>query len=145
MALLEEESQAQRQYAERLAQEGIQISEDLARPVIELGQRTEEDQAVREARQNYERIVGRLNETLVERDAARAAFKYRYNVIWPPQLPKEPVHWSPKTLFAAGGLAALALAVLATLIPDLLSGRILERWQVERTLDLPVLGELRRK
>jgi capsular polysaccharide biosynthesis protein len=85
-----------------------------------------------------------VNAAQVEREAARAAFKYRYSVVWPPQVAREPVSPNPKKVFAVGGFAAVVLALLAVVGPDLLSGRIFERWQVERGLRLPVLGDMRR-
>jgi hypothetical protein len=42
------------------------------------------------------------------------------------------------------GLAALLLALFVAAAPDLRAGRVMQRWQVERVLDLPVLAELRR-
>jgi uncharacterized protein involved in exopolysaccharide biosynthesis len=146
-ALREEEGELRRQLAQRLAREGINVPDDFSRSLVDVGGpvRLEEDQDVREARLQYENIVARLNGALVERDAARAAFKYRYSVIWPPQVPTEPIHASPKKLFVIGGFAALVLALLAAVLPDLVRGRIVERWQVERSLGLPVVGEIRRR
>jgi capsular polysaccharide biosynthesis protein len=46
-------------------------------------------------------------------------------------------------IFAAGFLASLFLALAVVVCKDLLSGRILETWQVERQLGLPVIGSLR--
>jgi uncharacterized protein involved in exopolysaccharide biosynthesis len=139
-ALRAEEVELRRQYA--------QISpDDLGHlgAVPAVPRNAEEDQGVREARQNYEQIVGRLNGVLVERDAARAAFKYRYNVIWPPQVPTEPVGGGWKKLLVVGILAGALLAVAVVVAPDLIAGRIVMRWQLERSLGIPVVGELGRK
>jgi capsular polysaccharide biosynthesis protein len=46
-------------------------------------------------------------------------------------------------IFAAGVFASLFLALAAVVCKDLVSGRILETWQVERQLGLPVVGTLR--
>jgi capsular polysaccharide biosynthesis protein len=51
----------------------------------------------------------------------------------------------PAKIFGAGLLASLLLAMAAAVAPDLWSGRIVQRWQMERSLDLPILGEVRRR
>lgn len=140
-----EEQKLRQQLSARMAQEGFQGTPAVvAAPVTTLGANQEEDQRVREARLQYEQMLARINTAQVERGAARAAFKYRYNVIWPPQVPKEPATPNPKKLFLLGGFASLVLAFLAVAAPDLVRGRILERWQVEKGLDLPIVGEIRR-
>jgi capsular polysaccharide biosynthesis protein len=48
-----------------------------------------------------------------------------------------------KLVMAAGVLASLMLALAVVVAKDLLSNRILEPWQIERQLGLPVLGTLR--
>lgn len=154
LALREEEARLRKDYQARFAQEAL--SEAAAGAQSQLGSRVaprprpsptpvEEDERVRDARSQYQQIVERVNAAQLELDAVRAAFKYRYNVIWPPQVPREPVSPNPVKIFGAGILAALFLAVLAAAAPDLRSGRIIERWQVERTLGLPVLAELNKR
>lgn len=142
--LREEERALRKAYSERLAREDFPSTARVQAPVMALPARPDEDPAVLDARVQYEQITARVNAAQVEREAARAAFKYRYNVVWPPQVAKDPVSPNPKKIFALGGLAAIALALLAVVGPDLASGRIFERWQVERTLGLPVLGDVRR-
>jgi len=105
----------------------------------------EEDERVRGARYQYQSMMERVNAAQLELDAVRAAFKYRYNVVWPPQVPVDPVSPNPVKILGAGFLAALFFATLAAAAPDLRTGRIVERWQVERSLDLPILGDLYRK
>jgi len=65
-------------------------------------------------------------------------------VIWPAEVPKDPVSPNPVKVFGLGFLASLFLAVVAAAYPDLRRGRIVERWQIERTLRLPILAELDR-
>jgi hypothetical protein len=105
----------------------------------------EEDQRVRQAQVQYEQVAARANAAQAELEAARAAFKYRYSVIWPPQVPTEPVGPNAKKLFGLAIFASFVLALLAAAAPDLVAGRIVQRWQVERVLELPVLGEIRRR
>ncbi|MBS2031474.1 MAG: hypothetical protein JST54_26470 [Deltaproteobacteria bacterium] len=92
----------------------------------------------------YDTLLERIDAAHIELDTARAAFKYRYAVIRPAQVPKKPQKPNAGSVLFAGALAALALAQLAALLADLRGGRIVQRWQVERLLELPVLGEVRR-
>jgi hypothetical protein len=111
----------------------------MADPRLELERRQLED-LLRE----HSTLLERLDAARLEMDTALAAFKYRYTVIAPPQLPKKTTR--PYVLiYLVGGLlggvvAAIGLATLA----DLRGGRVVERWQVEQGLELEVLGELRR-
>lgn len=90
-----------------------------------------------------ESVLERTDGARIELAVSNAAFKYRYSVIRPAQIPREPVSPNLKLIFLAGFFASLLLAVGVAVVKDLLSGRILETWQVERQLGLPVLGTLR--
>jgi uncharacterized protein involved in exopolysaccharide biosynthesis len=141
LALRREELELARTYADRLARDGGDPAAGMA--AIGSGAPDQEDQGVRDARMQYEQMNARLSAAQLELDAARSAFKYRYKVIWPPQVPREPFSPNPKKILGAGVLASLLMALFAAAAPDLLRGRIVERWQVERSLDLRVLGEIR--
>jgi hypothetical protein len=91
----------------------------------------------------YEDLLGRLEAARIELDTARAAFKYRYGVISPAQVPKRPVRPGP-ALLGIGVVLALLGAVAAAVLADVGRGRIVESWQVERFMDLEVLGEVTR-
>jgi hypothetical protein len=71
------------------------------------------------------------------------AFKYRYTIIHPAQKPRQPVKPKPKLVLGASLIAGLALALLSTTVVDLRSRKLLESWQVERILKLPLIGEVR--
>lgn len=92
----------------------------------------------------YNSLVDRIEGARMELDAARAAFKYRYVVVQPPRPPKKAV--GPKTglLTAAGTFAGLVLGLLAALLLEIRHGRIVQSWQVQRLLGVPVLVELPR-
>jgi hypothetical protein len=105
----------------------------------------EQDERVREARARYASMLDRLSAAQLERDSARAAFKHRYNVTWPAEVPKEPFRPKPLKTFGLGSMAVLLVALLCGAAPDLWSGKIIQRWQIERSLELPVLTELNRK
>jgi hypothetical protein len=74
---------------------------------------------------------------------AQAGFKYRYALTRPPQVPRAPIKPKVPLVVAAGILGAFAIAIAAALSRDLLSGRIVEAWQVERQVGVQVLGRVR--
>jgi len=98
---------------------------------------------LKSAMAEYEDLLERLEGARIELDTARAAFKYRYGVISPAQVPKRPVRPGPAFL-AIGLLLALFSAVGAAVLADVGRGRIVESWQVERFMGLEVLGEVTR-
>ena len=89
-----------------------------------------------------ESVLERTDGARIELAVSEAAFKYRYVVIRPAQLPKEPVKPNVNLVLAAGFVGSLLLALAVVVGKDLLSNQILEPWQVERQLGLPVLGAL---
>ena len=94
------------------------------------------------AERDYEDLLERLDGARIELETARAAFKYRYGIVTPAQVPKKPAQPNP-VLFLIGGLMlASGVAVFAAVAVDVVGGRALESWQVERTLGLPVLAEI---
>jgi uncharacterized protein involved in exopolysaccharide biosynthesis len=105
----------------------------------------EVSERLRDARSQYQQMVERLNEAQLALDTSRAAFKYRYSVVWPAQVPRDPVSPNPLRVFSAGGVLSLLLAFAAVSLTDIRKGTIVERWQVERTLNLTVLGEIGRR
>ena len=98
---------------------------------------------VRFALSTYNSFVDRVEAARLELDSARAAFKYRYTIIHPAQRPRGPIKPKPKLVLGASAIAGLALAFLSAAFVDLRSRKLLENWQVERVLKLPLLGELR--
>lgn len=88
----------------------------------------------------YESLLDRIDSARIELDTARAAFKYRYSVVRPSQVPKKPSQPRMKLLVAGGLFCGVLLALLAAAGLDLASGRIVERWQPQRSLGLDLLG-----
>lgn len=86
-------------------------------------------------------LLDRINAARVEMDTAQAAFKYRYNVITPPQIPRKPIKQYKSVALVGGLLGGVALALFASTVADRRSRRVVERWQVERTAGLRVLAE----
>ena len=94
---------------------------------------------------DYERLLDRLEGAKIEMETARAAFKYRYVVITPARIPKNAA--KPKIpLMIVGGIILAALAtIFVAIMLDFGGGRVIEPWQVDRQLGVPVLAEVRRR
>jgi uncharacterized protein involved in exopolysaccharide biosynthesis len=99
---------------------------------------------LRIANNKYEDLVDRIEAARIELDSARAAFKYRYSIVKPAQLPKKPAKPNAPMFIVAGVILGVMMAFGTCTLKDLLGGRIVERWQVERSLELPVLVEVGR-
>jgi hypothetical protein len=93
----------------------------------------------------YDKVLERIETAHMELETARAAFKYRYTVVKPAQTPRDPVKPKPGKVLGGGIAASILLALGAAILADLRSGRVYERWQLERALRLPVLAEIRRE
>jgi uncharacterized protein involved in exopolysaccharide biosynthesis len=90
---------------------------------------------------NYEDLLDRLESAHIELETTRAAFKYRYVTVKPPEIPKRPVTPNVARLAVGGTFLGVLLAVFAATALDLVGGRIIETWQIERRLGIPLLGE----
>jgi uncharacterized protein involved in exopolysaccharide biosynthesis len=95
-----------------------------------------------EAVRKYQEVEGRIDSANIELDITRTAFKYRYTVLTPAEVPSK-----PKKPIAMGiGIGAIPLALLLAMligtVVDLARGRVVETWQVRRKLKMEVLGEL---
>jgi len=87
-----------------------------------------------------ESVLERTDGARIELAVSQAAFKYRYTVIKPAQVPRAPVKPNATLVLAAGFIGGLMFAIAAAVVKDLLSNRILEEWQMERQIGLPVLA-----
>jgi hypothetical protein len=87
-----------------------------------------------------ESVLERIDGARIEMAVSQAAFKYRYTVVRPAEVPRRPIRPNLLAIIAAGAIGSLLLAVSAGVTRDLLSDRILEAWQVERQLVLPIVG-----
>jgi uncharacterized protein involved in exopolysaccharide biosynthesis len=91
----------------------------------------------------YSTIRDRIDGARVEMRAAEAGFEHRYGWTVPPRIPRKPVSPNPLLALGSGVLGGLVFSLFAAAALDARSGRVLERWQLERGLGLRVLGELR--
>jgi uncharacterized protein involved in exopolysaccharide biosynthesis len=92
--------------------------------------------------ETYDRLMERIDGANMELQTARVAFKHRYLVIRPPQVPRTADQPKPGKVLGAGLAAALVLALLAAAGADLRTGRIFQRWQIERSAGIPVIAEI---
>ncbi len=90
----------------------------------------------------YNGLLDRIDAARLELDNAQAAFKHRYTLMRPAQKPGGPVKPKVGLVLMASVLAGLFLALLAPSWLDLSSRRLVEPWQIEQALGLPVLGEV---
>jgi hypothetical protein len=111
-------------------------------PAVHQGAAAYESEPVRDARFQYQHMVEQLDAAKLDLDAARAAFKYRYSVIWPAQLPRAPVSPNPLKVFGIGAIAAALIALLGTALIEKRKGLIVERQQLERELGVVIVGEI---
>lgn len=91
---------------------------------------------------NYEDFLDRLEGAQIELETARAAFKYRYTIVTPPEVPRRPMKPNLKVLIGGGLTLAVILAIFAATGLDVVGGRVYEAWQIERQLGLPVFGKV---
>ena len=90
----------------------------------------------------YNELLSRIEAANIELEVTRAAFKYTYTVVRPPEIARKPSKPNVTLLLIGTLLAAPLLGMIAAGIRDLLRGRFVEPWQIERHLNLPLLGEL---
>jgi uncharacterized protein involved in exopolysaccharide biosynthesis len=94
------------------------------------------------ASSKYNELLTRIEAAHIELDVSKAAFKYKYRVSRPPEFPKKPVKPNKPKIIMIGLVVALLLALLTPGLIDLAGGRLLEPWQVQEALNMPVIGEL---
>ncbi|ATB30041.1 chain-length determining protein [Melittangium boletus] len=91
---------------------------------------------------NLQQLRRRIETAKLETDIVKATFKYRYTLLTPAEFPRAPMKPNAKVIAIGGIIAGLLLGVFAALARDVLSGRLLQSWQVKRGLGLPVLAEM---
>jgi uncharacterized protein involved in exopolysaccharide biosynthesis len=103
---------------------------------------TEARTKLQAASRKYEERADRIDAARIELETARAAFKYRYRVVLPPELPKEPLGPGKPARLAGGAFLSLLVVFFAAGARDLLSGCLVEGWQARRRLRVPLLSEV---
>jgi uncharacterized protein involved in exopolysaccharide biosynthesis len=97
------------------------------------------------AADNYEDLLRRIDSARIELDTAQAAFKYRYRVIRPAEIPERPIKPKATLVLAGGALLGILAGMFAALVLDLRGDRIHAAWQVEHRLNLPVLVQIEKR
>lgn len=94
------------------------------------------------ATNDYEDYLSRLEDAKIELETARAGFKYRFNVVMPAEVPTKAIKPKVPLLIAGGIFLGLAFGVFAATALDFISGRVVEKWQVQRQVGLPILATI---
>mgnify|MGYP001244147165 CR=1 FL=1 len=117
-----------------------QLAPDLERdPTVTVAQ----DQ-LRVALARYQELLMRVEAARLELDTARAAFKYRFSVVNPPQTPRKPTAPNVPFILLAGLLGGIFFAFVACAGLDIWRRTICDTWQIERQLKVPLLSSLKR-
>lgn len=114
---------------------------------IEAGSAEERDPEIEYARSKlkfsiaaYQQLEEKIQRARIDLDTAEAAFKYRYSVIAPPEVPRGPVSPKVPLVLIAAAIAGAMVGLFGAVALDLRRGIIQEPWQVEQLLAVPVLG-----
>jgi uncharacterized protein involved in exopolysaccharide biosynthesis len=97
------------------------------------------------ATNDYEDFLDRLEGAKIELETARAAFKYRYSVISPAEVPKKTAGLQLPFKIIGGLLLALLTTAFALVALEFGRARLVEPWQVDHQLGLPLLAEIKRR
>jgi uncharacterized protein involved in exopolysaccharide biosynthesis len=124
-----------------------QLPNDVLRIALDL--REDRDPAMvyaraqlRDAMDKYAALRNQIQAAQIDLETAQAAFKYRYTVVTPARLPRSPTVPNVPLVTLAAFIAAILCGLLLAVLVDVRRGRLLERWQIERLLDRPILGEI---
>jgi hypothetical protein len=92
--------------------------------------------------QKHTALQAEIGTARIALDTAQAAFKHRYKIVRPAEIPIKAIKPDPPKVIGIGMIGSLVFALLLVIALELRSGRIVERWQVHQ-LGVPILGELR--
>jgi uncharacterized protein involved in exopolysaccharide biosynthesis len=90
----------------------------------------------------YTTVRDQISTARIDLDTAQAAFRHRYKVVVPAEVPNRAIKPKVPVLVLGGIAGAILLALLLPVLLELRRGRFVERWQVAQ-IQLPVLAELR--
>jgi hypothetical protein len=97
---------------------------------------------LRDAMDKYAALRAQVQASQIDLETAKAAFKYRYTVVTPARLPRSPSVPNIPVVTLVAFVVSILCGFLLTVLLDLRRGRLVERWQLERLLERPILGEL---
>lgn len=90
----------------------------------------------------YHNILKDIDGARVDQEKAQAAFKHRYRVVHPPEVPQRPIKPNPIKILAGAILGGLFLGMMIAVAIELRRDLIYETWQVEGILNLPVVANV---
>lgn len=90
----------------------------------------------------YAALEGRLEEARIAMDQANAAFRHRYGLVRPAELPRGPDAPAFWPIVFAALLGGFLFATLAAVALDATSGVAFQPWQIERALRLRVVSQV---
>jgi uncharacterized protein involved in exopolysaccharide biosynthesis len=93
---------------------------------------------------SYQDVLARIDSARVELEITQTAYKHRYTVVSPAELPAKPKKATAQLVGIGSLVGGALLAILLAAALDFAGGSILESWQVRRRLRLEVLGEFDR-
>ena len=97
---------------------------------------------LRDAMDKYAALRTQIQSAQIDLETAQAAFKYRYTVVTPAHLPKSATAPNVPLVVLVALLAGLLGGLLLAVLADVRRGRLLERWQIERLLERPIIGDI---
>jgi hypothetical protein len=86
-------------------------------------------------------LQSRLDAARMELTTLEVGFKYRYQIVEPPEVTRKPAKPSRPKLILAAIVFALGMGLITGAARELVAGRVVENWQIEG-LGLPVLAEI---
>ncbi len=92
----------------------------------------------------YNALLDRIDSAHIDLETTKAAFRQRFIVIKPAQPALKADNLKPPMVIGAGLAMGLILALFASAATELMVGRIVKPWQVERLLDVKLLARLDR-
>ncbi|MBK7858950.1 MAG: hypothetical protein IPJ65_10100 [Archangiaceae bacterium] len=99
--------------------------------------------ALRQSLTRAQDLRTRIDAAKIELDSSRASYKYSFSVVAPPQTPRSAATPNVPLLIIAGMLAALLFSILACTALDVARGRVVEAWQIHRSMRVPVISSVR--
>lgn len=90
----------------------------------------------------YEENLWSIERARVDLDTAQAAFKYRYRVITPADIPRGPIKPKKVLVLLGAVLGGLMVGLFVAIALELKRDLIQESWQIERAVGLPVVANL---
>lgn len=90
----------------------------------------------------YQNVLKRIDAARVDQEKAQAAFKHRYRIVHPAEIPPKPIKPKPAKIILGAIIGGLFVGMLIAIALELRKDLIHETWQVEGILNLPVVANV---